>query len=107
MLAALGILTGCGAICVPILHRLSAMPVVEHMVTTKLMLTLTCPRCESRQELPVGHSKCSKCGLRMNIEIEEEHCSKCGYVLYKLTSDRCPECGTPIGPQSAAEGGGS
>ena len=32
------------------------------------------------------------------IEIEEAACATCGYPLYKLTSDRCPECGTPITP---------
>jgi hypothetical protein len=24
------------------------------------------------------------------------HCKKCGYCLYGLTSQRCPECGTPF-----------
>lgn len=30
---------------------------------------------------------------RMN-RIDTERCAECGYVLYGLTSGRCPECGT-------------
>lgn len=95
-LGVLAILTGCGTICVPILHKLSAMPPGEQLATTALILGITCPRCEQTQEVPAGRSRCGKCGLRFNIQIEEEACSGCGYPLYKLTSDRCPECGTPI-----------
>lgn len=104
LIGVLGILTACGTICVPILHRLSAMPAVEPLVTTTLVLTIVCPRCTTRQEVPAGRSHCGECGLRFNIEIEEEHCQNCGYVLYKLTSDRCPECGLPIAARPGTPG---
>jgi predicted amidophosphoribosyltransferase len=30
------------------------------------------------------------------IKVDEPHCETCGYLLYRLKSDRCPECGTPV-----------
>lgn len=96
------ILTVCGLISLPILHKLSAIPASEHVVTTKLELSLTCPRCEKTQVLTVGESTCSQCKLKFKIEIEEDHCRKCGYVLYKLESPICPECGTPVMAGAAA-----
>lgn len=29
------------------------------------------------------------------------HCMNCGYLLYGLTENRCPECGTPFDPHQA------
>jgi ribosomal protein L37E len=98
MLRVIGILvvlSACGAISVPVLQRLS-VPRMDAVVTTALVLHIVCPRCGKPQELAAGHSRCGACGLRLYIEIEEERCAKCGYVLYRLTSDRCPECGTPV-----------
>ncbi len=91
----------CAAICVPILHRLSAIP-PERAITTVLKLKLECPRCGRAQVLPAGAAACAGCGLGIHIEITEERCAHCGYVLYKLTSDRCPECGTPIAAATPA-----
>ncbi len=86
----------CGTIAVPILHRISAIATREAIRTVELAITLTCPRCDTSQELPVGRSKCDTCGLKFVIDIEEEHCPNCGYALYKLTSSKCPECGTSV-----------
>ena len=98
----------CGTIAVPILHRISAIRAREEVRTVELLLSLTCPRCDKTQKLPVGRTKCSGCGLRLSIDIEEEQCEHCGYPLYRLTSAVCPECGTPIArdltdPQSDTE----
>ena len=86
----------CGTVAVPILHRVSAIRACEAITTVELSVSLTCPRCHKTQELPVGRCRCAECGLKLNIEIEEEHCAVCGYVLYRLESSVCPECGTPI-----------
>lgn len=90
------IVVACGAIAVPILHRVSGLRHREAVRTVDLTLSATCPRCNVAQRLPAGRSKCCRCGLRFLIEIEEETCGKCGYPLYQLTSAACPECGTPI-----------
>ena len=103
LMGILGISDACGTIAVPILHRISAIQKRESVVTTELMLSLTCPRCSKTQQLAVGRSRCTGCGLQFSIEIEEEHCRTCGYALYKLTSPTCPECGTPIAVVQPAE----
>jgi ribosomal protein L37E len=107
MTGTLAILSVCGTIATPVLHRVSAIHDVHPIQTTALVLALTCPRCGKAQSLPAGRSKCASCGLKFNIEIEEEHCPKCGYALYKLTSANCPECGAPLAqPASPASGPG-
>jgi FtsH-binding integral membrane protein len=98
------IIVACGTVSIPILHRMSAMHVREGVRTTALMLSIVCPRCATKQELGVGHSKCVKCALRFRIEIEEEQCRKCGYPLYQLESANCPECGTAISQMPAVTG---
>lgn len=93
----------CGTLCVILLHWLGVVSAREGL-TTPMVLLLTCPRCETSQELLAGRARCAQCGLSLRIEIDEEYCENCGYLLYRLTSDRCPECGVPIarGAQSAA-----
>ncbi len=84
----------CGTIAVGILHRLSKIKNQQSTRTFDFSVSLVCPRCAASAEISVGHSRCPSCGLRFNLEIDEEQCDGCGYPLYKLTSDRCPECGT-------------
>lgn len=96
ILAILCILTVCGCVAVPILHRVSAIPLAERVHTAKLELQLTCPRCSTSQTLAAGGAKCAACGLKITVEIEEDTCRSCGYPLYKIDSAVCPECGTPI-----------
>jgi hypothetical protein len=60
------------------------------------MITLFCPRCRKKQSLELGGASCTSCGLRIEVRAEEPRCAKCDYLLYKLTSDVCPECGAPI-----------
>lgn len=100
------ILSACGTITIPILHRVSAIKRTESVQTTELSISMTCPRCSVAQVVPAGRSVCKSCHLRFHIEIEEDNCVKCGYPLYQLKSAVCPECGTPIAraadPQQAA-----
>ncbi len=49
-----------------------------------------------KQTIELGGSACKACGLRIEVRAEEPRCRQCGYLLYRLTSDTCPECGTPI-----------
>jgi hypothetical protein len=59
---------------------------------------LTCPRCSKAQTLPLGDSACCQCGLRFSINATEPQCLQCGYLLYGLSTPRCPECGAPVLP---------
>lgn len=99
----LGILSACGTVSLPILHRISAMQLREAVKTVELQVALTCPRCSKAQMLSVGRSCCEQCGLKFAIEIEEDNCRKCGYPLYQIQSAVCPECGTPRACREAAQ----
>lgn len=96
------ILTGCLLLSVPLLHWFNALR-ERAAVTTALRLWLRCPRCGREQELAAGGATCAQCRLRLRIEIEEERCPACGYLLYRLVSANCPECGTPIPAYTAAD----
>lgn len=97
------ILATCGTIAVPILHRVSSIPLRQEIHTAELALSISCPRCGKTEKLPVGRSQCRHCGLRFMIQIEEEACRKCGYPLYQIESAVCPECGTPIAREDATD----
>jgi len=105
LMGVLGILDACGTVAVPVLHRISGIRVEEdaYVVAQTANISLTCPRCHKSQTLPLGHSQCPDCRLKFSIEIEEEHCRKCGFLLYKVESGVCPECGTAILEQTVSE----
>lgn len=94
--AAGGILAACGSLAMAVLARLNRGVYVEESVTSLSDVELVCPRCRTKQKLPLGDSACAKCGLRINIRVEEPRCATCGYLLIGAVSDRCPECGTPV-----------
>lgn len=68
---------------------------VPESVPAGVMLSAACPRCNAPCTFGQGKSSCPVCGLRVTLEIEEPRC-ECGYLLYKLDSDQCPECGRAI-----------
>lgn len=59
-------------------------------------IVLFCPGCGRKRLLPVGESSCPECRLLFRISLEEPHCPQCDYLLFRTTSDRCPECGLQI-----------
>lgn len=59
-------------------------------------IKLHCPRCDKQQTLDLGKAACASCGLVIHTRIEIPECPACGYLLFGLTSDRCPECGTAV-----------
>ena len=97
LLGVLAILTACGTVVTPTLalieylgRRASSETMPSHVV-----VSLTCPRCRTPQQVHLGPSKCESCGLRINLETEEPRCT-CGYLLYRLSGEVCPECGRLI-----------
>lgn len=97
MTGVLAILAACGTVVTPILaliEKLQRKASVESL-PMKVWVTLTCPRCKTQQQLRTGPAKCTSCGLRITVEVQEPRC-ECGYQLYRLESDRCPECGREV-----------
>ncbi len=97
LVGVLAILTACGTVVTPTLalieylgRRGSSETMPGHVV-----VSLTCPRCRTAQQVHLGPSKCEACGLRINLETEEPRCT-CGYLLYRLSGEVCPECGRRI-----------
>ncbi len=97
MTGVLAILASCGTVVTPILaliEKLQRKAAVESL-PMKVWVTLTCPRCKTQQQIRTGPAKCAGCGLRITIDVQEPRCT-CGYQLYRLESERCPECGREV-----------
>ncbi|CAG1010490.1 hypothetical protein PHYC_03861 [Phycisphaerales bacterium] len=97
--AATGIATGCGTLAQIVLlvlaRRLSpdiAAPSDIHAIT------VVCPSCSTRQEIPLGGGACRTCRLGIDVQIRTPACASCGYTLLGLRGDRCPECGAAAVP---------
>jgi hypothetical protein len=73
----------------------SRQPPVPETIPADVALAAICPRCNLPCTFRNGPSECPSCGLRVTLDIEEPRCP-CGYLLYKLASDNCPECGRLI-----------
>ena len=102
---AAGVVAACSSLALLVLARINRripQPVSSDLRT----LEVVCPHCRRRQTIPTGGAACGGCGLRVYVRLEEPRCPHCEYLLYGITSDRCPECGTPIrasGPRPVAD----
>ena len=95
--SAAGIVTGCGTLALCVLARINRKVDFEPFSPELSEITVVCPRCRKKQLIRIGDSACAACELRISIRIEEPRCPECDYLLFGLTSDRCPECGATIG----------
>jgi len=101
--AAAGITALCGSIALIVLTVLNQRvdaPMIPSVEMTHIHLR--CPRCESDQHALIGDAVCTNCQLQIFTRVTEPQCPACGYNLYKLTSNRCPECGADVGPPAPA-----
>ncbi len=83
-----------GAIAVVVLHKRYAIRIPVRAPLAEQRISLNCPGCGRTQKVPIGQSTCPSCRLVFRIEVEAPTCEKCGYMLFQLTSEVCPECGT-------------
>jgi len=95
-MAAAGIVTGCGTLALAVLARMNRRVDFEMDGGILTEIVVVCPRCRKKQTLPLGDTTCTGCRLRISTRVEEPRCPTCDYLLFGLTSDRCPECGTAI-----------
>lgn len=90
------VLASCGMGATLIVHKLGLAKRALTASRMAVSIRLKCPRCGSDERADVGTGLCSGCGLKLHIEIADAECDGCGYPLHGLTSERCPECGTPF-----------
>lgn len=65
-------------------------------IAASIPIKIACPRCKTSINVQSNKdSRCPICRLQVRIEIKEPRCV-CGYLLYKLESETCPECGKSI-----------
>lgn len=101
LISATAIAGGCGSAAMFLLKRMNRK--TKHPMAGPAdvaSVTVECPTCHTSQPLPLGGSACVACGLRFSIRIDEPRCERCNYLLYRITSDCCPECGNRIPRQS-------
>jgi hypothetical protein len=97
--AAAGIVAACGSlalIVLAVLNRKTDLASLGPGALEATTLDLTCPRCRLRQTVAFGESACAQCELQFTIKVTEPRCPACGYLLYRLTSGTCPECGAAV-----------
>ncbi|MBL8999770.1 MAG: hypothetical protein JNK25_01380 [Phycisphaerae bacterium] len=107
--AGLGIITACATLALVVLYRMNRR--VGAAAGTPAIgigsVLLTCPRCRTRQDAPIGTSGCRGCGLLISVSVAEPRCEACGYITLDLRGDRCPECGAGLTPRGRPFSAGS
>lgn len=89
-------LNGAGTIALYLLAAIGSQErSAAESLPPRVSLSAACPRCKAVNTFPAGRSECQSCGLRVTLDIEEPRCP-CGYLLYKLDSPNCPECGRAV-----------
>lgn len=92
--ASTGILAGCGTLAIAVLFTLNRRADVSTDVLWVLKeITVICPVCRKKQDVPLGDSACAGCGLMLQLRVEPPRCASCGYILLMNKSKQCPECG--------------
>ena len=99
------ILAACGTMATAVLGWLNHRPEEGVEAMEIRQVTLVCPDCQRKSDLPVGNSACPGCRLRFRIRVEEPRCGRCDYLLYGVKADQCPECGEAIGFSTPADDG--
>ena len=94
--AAFAIPALCGAVALAVVHRLNRGTHMAIVPAELQVITVFCPRCRKKQTLKLGGDSCKACCLEIEVRAQAPTCRQCGYLLYNLTSDRCPECGESI-----------
>ena len=93
---AAAIVASCASLALSVRARLDRRVENEPAMTELVDIVVFFPRCRGKQQVQLGGAVCSRCGLRITISVEEPRCPTCEYLLFGLTSDRCPECGSAI-----------
>jgi hypothetical protein len=69
---ATAIIAGCGTLALLILARINQrmVPVAATLADLR-EITLTCPRCRTRQTVAIGSGECGACGLVIQVRVQE------------------------------------
>jgi predicted RNA-binding Zn-ribbon protein involved in translation (DUF1610 family) len=96
------LLAALGTVLVPLaglLERLTREAAADSILREAVPVQLRCPRCGEEAVIRCSRpGRCPSCGLRILVRFEEPRCA-CGYLLYRLGSDTCPECGRTVPEQ--------
>ena len=98
IIGALVILLVCGTVSIPLgylISRTRQNRSDQAGLSQGVLIPVQCPRCGCGCELHVGHSTCPQCKLCFQLKLEEPRC-RCGYLLFRVASEDCPECGRAI-----------
>ncbi len=93
----LGVILGAGTVqAVHSRMEKRAVPDDQRALPVKAALFFHCPICGTKQSHRPGPiRRCIHCRQAMLIELNEPRC-ECGYLIYRLATSTCPECGRDL-----------